>query len=124
MQSLVAPTSALVDLLKYETSNLYSREAVDVAQGQNLKLGGIVGRITETGLVKVFDPLATDGSEAIIGVLLEDCDATSESKKAPMLTREAILADHAIVWPSLTDEQKTDAIAQLESRGIIIRKGV
>ena len=41
-----------------------------------------------------------------------------------MLTREAILADHAVIWPSLTEEQEAAAIAQLESRGIIIRKGV
>lgn len=122
--SVAIEPNNLGDLLKYETSNLYSREAVDVASGQNLKLGTVVGRVTETGLVKQFDPLATDGTEGIIGVLLEDCDASSGSKKALMLTREAILADHAVIWPSLTEEQETAAIAQLESRGIIIRKGV
>ena len=78
--SVAIEPNNLGDLLKYETNNLYSREAVDVASGQNLKLGTIVGRVTETGLVKQFDPPATDGTEGIIGVLLEDCDASSGSK--------------------------------------------
>ena len=50
--SVAIEPNNLGDLLKYETSNLYSREAVDVASGQNLKLGTVVGRVTETGLVK------------------------------------------------------------------------
>ncbi|BET30812.1 hypothetical protein wCauBTS_14190 [Wolbachia pipientis] len=32
----------LGDLLKYEVSNLYSRDQITVAKGQNLKLGGNV----------------------------------------------------------------------------------
>ncbi|MDX5518629.1 MAG: head decoration protein, partial [Wolbachia endosymbiont of Andrena agilissima] len=45
--------------------------------------------------------------------------------KAIIITRIALLADHAVVWPAnITEEQKAAAIKQLEERGIIIRKGV
>ena len=121
--SVAIESNRLGDLLKYEASHLYSREAMNVALGHNLKLGTVMGRVTETGFVKPFDPLATDGTEDIIGILLEDCDASYGSKKALMLTREAILSDHAVIWPSLTEAQAAAARAQLRSRGILIRKG-
>jgi hypothetical protein len=50
---------------------------------------------------------------------------SKENTKAVIITRIAMLADHAVVWPdNITEEQKTAAIKQLENRGIFIRKGV
>ncbi|MBV2145866.1 MAG: head decoration protein, partial [Wolbachia endosymbiont of Pissodes strobi] len=49
----------------------------------------------------------------------------TETTKAVIITRIAMLADHAVVWPAnITEEQKAAAIKQLEARGVIIRKGV
>jgi hypothetical protein len=54
----------LGDLLKYEAPNLYSRDQVTVAAGQNLPLGTVVGMVTATtAKVKQIDPAATDGSQ-------------------------------------------------------------
>ncbi|MGL9779787.1 MAG: head decoration protein, partial [Wolbachia sp.] len=39
----ITETNNLGDLLKYEASNLYSRDQITVAKGQNLKLGMVVG---------------------------------------------------------------------------------
>ena len=39
----ITETNNLGDLLKYEASNLYSRDQITVAKGQNLKLGTVVG---------------------------------------------------------------------------------
>ena len=48
-----------------------------------------------------------------------------KNNKAVIVTRTAILADYAIVWPAdITEEQKQTAVEQLADRGIIIRKGV
>ncbi|WP_341821696.1 MULTISPECIES: head decoration protein [unclassified Wolbachia] len=114
----------LGDLLKYEVSNLYSRDQITVAKGQNLKLGTVVGYDTKDGLIKSLNPTATDGTQTAIGVITSDVNAT-ETTKAVIITRIAILADHAVVWPgNITEEQKAAAIKQLEARGIIIRKGV
>ena len=46
----------LGDLLKYELPNLYSREEVTAVRGENLTLGTIVGRDSETKFVRKLDP--------------------------------------------------------------------
>ncbi len=114
----------LGDLLKYEESSLrYSREQITVAVGQNLELGAVVGRVTATGRIKRFDPLATDGSEDPAGVLLQPCDATLiERDDVSILARHGVVASHAVVWPvGTTNEHKQVATAALEARGILIR---
>lgn len=114
----------LGDLLKYEASNLYSRDQITVAKGQNLKLGAVVG-LNKDNLIKILNPTATDGTQNAIGVIISDIDAKAENVKAVIITRIALLAGHAVVWPAgITEEQKTKAIKQLEERGIIIRKAV
>ena len=118
--SCITEQNNLGDLLKYEASNLYSRDQITVAKGQNLKLGMVVGR-DKDDLIKIINPTATDGTQTAIGVITSDVNAT----KAVIITRIAMLADHAVVWPAnITEEQKAVAIKQLEARGIIIRKGV
>ena len=115
----------LGDLLKFEAPNLYSREEITVAQGQKLALGAIIGQDSETDLIKNLNPTATDGTQNALGALITEVDATSGNTKTVIVTRDAILADHAVVWPSaITLEQKAAAIKQLEARGVIIRKGV
>ncbi|WP_333023971.1 head decoration protein [Wolbachia endosymbiont of Pentidionis agamae] len=114
----------LGDLLKYEVSNLYSREQITVAKGQNLSLGAVIARKTDDGFIKALNPVGTDGTQTSIGVIASDVDA-KENTKAVIITRIALLAGHAIVWPTgITEEQKIAAIKQLETRGVIIRKGV
>ena len=66
----------LGDLLKYEAPNLYSRDRVTVASGQNLPLGTVVGIVTATAKFKQIDPSAEDGSQVAAGVVLQACDAT------------------------------------------------
>ncbi|APR98994.1 head decoration protein [Wolbachia endosymbiont of Folsomia candida] len=113
----------LGDLLKYEASNLYSRDQITVAKGQNLTLGTVVG-LDKDNLIKILNPAATDGTQTAIGVIANNVDAKAADTKAVIITRIALLADHSVVWPAnITEEQKTAAIKQLESRGIIIRKG-
>ncbi|BDG76573.1 MULTISPECIES: head decoration protein [Wolbachia] len=119
----ITETNNLGDLLKYEASNLYSRDQIIVAKGQNLKLGAVVAKKTEDGFIRVLNPTATDGTQTAIGVIASDVNA-KENAKGVIIARGAMLADHAVVWPAnITEEQKTAAIKQLEGRGIIIRKG-
>jgi hypothetical protein len=116
----------LGDLFKYEAPNLYSREQVTVAAGQNLALGAVVGRITASAKFKVFDPAATDGSELPAGILLRACDATLiDRDDAMLLARHGMVASNAVVWPAgITTEQKTTALAQMSSLGVLVRQGV
>lgn len=121
--SCIIEQNNLGDLLKYEASSLYSRDQIMVAKGQNLKLGTVVGS-DKDNMIKIINPTATDGTQTAIGAIVSDVNAT-ENAKAVIITRIAMLADHAIVWPTgITEEQKAAAIKQLEGRGIIVRKGV
>ncbi|KLT22152.1 phage head decoration protein D [Wolbachia endosymbiont of Armadillidium vulgare str. wVulC] len=114
----------LGDLLKYEASSLYSRDQITVAKGQNIKLGAVVAKKTDDGFIRVLNPAGTDGTQTAIGVITSDVNSKDGDTKAIIITRIALLADHAVVWPvNITEEQKAAAIKQLEARGIIIRKG-
>ena len=74
--SVLAEPLNLGDLLKYEAPNLYSRDRVTVASGQNLPLGTVLGIVTASGKYKQIDPSAEDGTQVAAGVLLQACDAT------------------------------------------------
>ncbi|WP_353275772.1 head decoration protein [Wolbachia endosymbiont (group A) of Pipizella viduata] len=116
----ITETNNLGDLLKYEVYRDYTREEITLAKGQNLKLGTVVG-YDKDNMIKIINPTATDGTQTAIGVIISDVNAT----KAVIITRIAMLADHAVMWPAnIIEEQKAAAIKQLETRGIIIRKGV
>jgi hypothetical protein len=116
----------LGDLLKYEAPNLYSRDQVTVAAGQVLALGAVVGVITASSKVKVVDPSATDGSEVAAGVLIQAVNANlADRDDGLIVARHAIVADHALVWPTgITVAEKKSAIAQLKALGILVRKGI
>ena len=116
----------LGDLLKYEAPNLYSRDRVTVAVGQNLALGAVVGSVTATGQVKGLDPSASDGSEVPAGVLLVSIDASLQDRPdGVIVARHSVVADTALVWPvGLTGAQKAAALATLKSLGILARPSV
>ncbi|MBF0309818.1 MAG: head decoration protein [Magnetococcales bacterium] len=122
--AVISEGSNLGDLLKYEAPSFYSRDTVTVASGQNLVLGAVVGIKTADGKVHTLDPAATDGTETAAGVLLQAVNATSADVDAVMVTRHALVADVALVWPAgITTNQKSAAIAHLKGIGILIRKG-
>ena len=116
----------LGDLLKYEAPNLYSRDRVTVAAGQNLGLGTVVGIETATGKVKVIDPAATDGSEVAVGVLATSVDASLiDREDGILIARHAVVADHALTWPAgLAPAAKATALAQLNAAGVLVRHAV
>ncbi|WP_353286205.1 head decoration protein [Wolbachia endosymbiont (group A) of Crataerina pallida] len=123
--SCITEQNNLGDILKYEASSLYSRDQITVAKGQNIKFGAVVAKKTDDGFIRVLNPAGTDGTQIAIGVITSDVNNKDGDTKAIIITRIALLADHAVVWPAnITEEQKAAAIKQLEERGIIIRKGV
>lgn len=114
----------LGDLLKYEAPNLYSREAVTVAAGQNLVLGTVLGRATADGKLHALNPTASDGTEVAAAVLTVDTDATPiDRDDAVVVARHAIVARGALIWPTgITVAQKAAAEAQLVALGILVRE--
>lgn len=119
----ITQSKNLGDLLKYEAPNLYSREAVTVASGQNLQLGTVLGMKTADGKLYALAPNVTDGTETAVGVLATDTDATLiDRDDAIVIARHAIVARGALVWPTgLTVAQKATAVAQLTALGVLVR---
>jgi len=114
----------LGDWLKFEEDNLYSRDKVTVASGQNLKTGTVVGIITASGKVKQLAPSANDGSENAAGVLIGDVDASAADTPGVIIARHAICSDKGLVWPEgITGPQKNTALGQLKALGILVREG-
>ena len=124
MTAIAEPLN-LGDLLKYEAPNLYSRERVTIAAGQNLPLGTVLGLITASGKYQQIDPSAEDGTQIAAAVLLQDCDTTrAERDDGLVLVRHAIVASHALAWPdAITHAEKLAAVAQFKALGVIIRQG-
>lgn len=115
----------LGDLLKYEAPNLYSRDQVTIAAGQTLPLGAVLGMVTATGKIKQIDPSASDGSQYAAGVLMQPADAyLGDRSDGLMLARHAIVADHALAWPTgIAQAERQAAVAQLKALGILVRTG-
>jgi len=124
--SAITESQNLGDLLKYEAPNLYSHDRVTVAAGQTLLLGAVVGIEAATTKVVQLDPAATDGSEIAVGVLAADVDAAaSDRTDGILISRHAIVADHALIWPvGITPMQKAAAKLQLKALGILVRVAV
>lgn len=111
----------LGDLLKFEEENLYSRDTVTVAAGQDLPLGTVLGLLN--GKAVALDPAATDGSEKVAGVLIDDVNAVGDTESV-MVSRNVLLSDQYVIWPSgITAPQKAAAIAELNLLGVVLRKG-
>ena len=123
--SVLAEPLNLGDLLKYEAPNLYSRDRVTVASGQNLPLGTVLGIVTATAKFKQLDPSAEDGTQVAAGVLLQACDAVLiDRDDGLVVARHAIVAHHALAWPdAITTAEKLTAIAQLKALGVLVRQG-
>ncbi len=119
----ITQSKNLGDLLKYEAPNLYSREAVTVASGQNLQLGTVLGMKTADGKLYALAPNVTDGTETAVGVLATDTDATLiDRDDAIVIARHAIVARGALIWPAgITAPQKAAVEAQLIALGILVR---
>ena len=116
----------LGDVLKQGAEQYFSRDVVVLAQGQNLKLGTVVGNL-EDGKITALDLTAQDpktGAETAYGILLQDTDATTSDRETVIVARDAAVAGNALIWPTaITTTEKTAAIEQLKERGILIRKG-
>ena len=71
-----------------------------------------------------LDPAAVDGTAEAIGIVAFDVTAPDGTDaEVTAILRDAVLADRPIVWPAgITEVQKKAAIADLEARGILVRK--
>lgn len=82
--------------------------------------------VSGDGYVTALDHTSVDGTQEAIGVLFADVTAPVGSEATGVaIVRNAICIEDGLVWPvGISAGQKTNALAQLEAKGIITRKGV
>ncbi len=119
-------SNTIGQFVKYEADQRYSRENVTVVSGQNLAAGTVVGRITASGKIKVYDNAAVDGSQTAIGVLTAGVDASAADAPGVIIARHAIVVDKTgLVWKAaMSDNDKDAGIAELKAAGILARATV
>ena len=80
--------------------------------------------VSGDGKVVALDPAAVDGTAEAIGIVAYDVTAPDgDDAEVTAILRDAVLADRAIVWPDgINEAAKAAAIADLEARGILVRK--
>jgi hypothetical protein len=92
--------------------------ATDFIVGDKFTVAVVVAQGEYTEL----DPTATDGSQIASAVLFAAVDATAADRAAVVIKRDAEVAAHALGWnEAVTTDQKTAAIAQLNTLGIVVR---
>jgi hypothetical protein len=95
-----------------------------IADDTDFAAGDIVN-VTVANVVwqhKAYDPAATDGAQVFAGILYDAVTTGSgETLAATAFVRQLEWRDNAIVWGSLTSDQKAAARVQARARGIIIR---
>ena len=93
--------------------------ATDFAAGDTFAI-----EVAGDGKVTGLDPTAVDGTAEAIGIVAYDVTAPDGTDaEVTAILRDAVLADRAIVWPAgIGEAQKNAAIADLEARGVLVRK--
>ena len=93
--------------------------AADFAAGDTFAI-----EVSGDGKVVALDPAAVDGTAEAIGIVAFDVTAPDGTDtEVTAILRDAVLADRAIVWPDgINKAAKAAAIADLEARGILVRK--
>ena len=81
--------------------------------------------VSGDGKVVALDTSGMDGTNEALGIVAAEVTAPDGTDAEGLaIVRDAILSDHAMVWPDgITAAQKTAALAELEARGILVRKG-
>lgn len=105
-----------------EANGHRSREQGELASGQDLPAGAVVGQIAASGAYAAYDPEATDGSEEVAGILYAGIDASEGAAAAVIIRRDAeVIEDHLTWFDAATEGQITTGIAALAALGIIAR---
>jgi hypothetical protein len=129
--TVIAPR-ILSSVVKHEYEGEFTRERETLLAGsgsdRTVEMGTLVGKITASGKVVAWAPGASDGSEDIYGLLVDDCTASNgvDNDGALVIVRgPAVFFEGGIQWPAgVTANQKTAAVAALTAKNIIVRRTV
>lgn len=114
------------EFLVSENNGDFSREAITLITGQNLKAGTILGKITASGKYTQHNTGAADGSQNAVAILGPATDATSADKVTSAIVggpgvSVEVNGNLLTYMTGITAPNKAAAQANLLSLGIKIR---
>jgi len=107
------------------SSGEFTRKRIVVASGAgDLETGTVLGKVTASGKYAPYDPAASDGREAVAGIIYDGVDATAEDQDAVLVAGQAVIVPIYLRWHTTVDDQaKIDTgISALEALGFQTRQ--
>lgn len=110
----------LGDLLLVEVSPGWTRSKATLLAGTDYPLGQVLAKVA--GKYQRLDPAGTSAAKKAAAVLAEPIDATAGDQPGVVIARGAVLALAELAWPAgITEAQKTTALDELNTLGIVAR---
>ena len=104
----------LSNILLIEGPGGFSRSAKTLASGQNVVKGEVLGTITASGKLAVYDPDGVDGTETATCIAIEDMDASAGDKTIVVVDCMAAVDADFLTWENgISAGDKADGIADL-----------
>jgi hypothetical protein len=105
-----------------EANGYRSRATIVIVNGQNLKDGAVLGKISSGGKYAAYDNGAGDGTEVAAGILYGACDASGGDQAAVAHVRDCEVNEGELIWDSGQDaNDKAAAVVDLTAAHVIIR---
>lgn len=115
------------ELIAYEVNPDYCRQSDVLLAGsgaaRELDIGQLVGRVTASGKLVLWAPGATDGSQNVVGIVLEDAQAANGVDDVVLILARgpAIVRSKELQYGTATAPQIAAANAALLALGIRVR---
>jgi hypothetical protein len=107
--------------IAHEENRSLTRKKVTLASGIVYTVGMVLGQNSTTKLFHQLAPSATDGTQVAAAINYAKVDASSDDMDGTVTRGLTAVTDEDLEWPaSLTTEQKSKSITELESRHIIV----
>jgi hypothetical protein len=105
-----------------EANGYRSRATITVVNGQNLKAGAVLGKISSGGKYAAYDNGAGDGTEVAAGILYAAVDASAGDVAGVALVRDCEVNEGELIWDSGQDaNDKAAALVDLTAQHVIVR---
>lgn len=111
------------EFLMDPAAGLRSIDNLILASGTHYTAGTVLGKFTSggnSGKYGAYNNHATDGTQAAIGIVLQDVDATAAQQLAAVVVRDCEVNGHCLTTAG-SPSDVTAAFADLTALGIIVR---
>lgn len=113
----------LSDVLIVEVKPGWTKDRVMIAADNQYEIGTVLAKVS--GKYQMVDPAGTGAAKKSVAILAHKTNTTEGECLAVVIARGAAVAVDSLEWPeNITDAQKTTALSELETLGIVAREQI